>query len=263
MDSDQIKFTLAAFRPSSDDADDPIFAEALAEVEKDAELKVWFDQQMELNQALTGKLSEIEVPGALRSKIAAGGSVSKKPRRQQWLAIAAAFAVSAVGIAFALTHYSESGPKTVAAYRVDMGSYLSKLLFLDFKSDKLDEVQSWLESEHSVAHTVPVPLQSRPSLGCEVVPWHGRSSYLICFDVDGELVHLFVMPGGADVEGTPSGADRAYASVDDGKWSTLTWSDAGDLYLVATQGDKAFLAAALETQIAKAAIEKLPMVALR
>ena len=254
MTAEDAKFILASYRPLSGDADDQHFQEALAVMEENSELKEWFEQEMELSSALTEKLGEIEVPVELRADILAGARVSAEtvskvnlPKRR-WpkvLAIAACLAITGAGIFLWKNHWSPSGPETMVAYRQDMGAYMDRVFLLDYQSKNLGDVKAWLASKHGFTnYTVPAALAGRPSVGCEVIEWHGRKAYLICFDVDGELVHLFTMPDGIDLEGCPPDATPLFAQVD--QWATSSWREDDRLCLVTTEGDEKFLRQALQ-----------------
>ena len=97
MNPHDSKFILRARRPGGSDADDPIFAEALAATERDPQLKAWHEREQRTDAALSAKLREIAPPPDLTAAILAGARASvPRPawwRRPGWLAAAAAFAV--------------------------------------------------------------------------------------------------------------------------------------------------------------------------
>ena len=67
MDSREVKSILSIYRPGIDD-DDPQFAEALAEAERDPELRAWLFEQGKSYDEIREKLRGIIVPGDLREK---------------------------------------------------------------------------------------------------------------------------------------------------------------------------------------------------
>lgn len=244
MTPDDTRFVLAAFRPGTEDANDPEFQEALKQVDTDPELRNWFNEQILLAAALSAKLKEIPIPPQLRADILAGAKVStggtfgaKKRRWPKILALAASIVITGATVFLWSNRFVPSGPNTFAAYDQDMRSYLGGFFFLDYQSKNLGEVKDWLASKHGYSgYTVPETLAGFPSLGCEVIEWHGQKAYLICFDVDGELVHLFSMPNGESMPGAPTNlSPSAIAQV--GEWSTTSWVEGDKLYLVASLGD--------------------------
>ncbi len=68
MDNREAKSILSIYRPGIDD-DDPQFAEALAEAERDPELRAWLFEQGKSYNDIRQKLRIITVPNGLREKI--------------------------------------------------------------------------------------------------------------------------------------------------------------------------------------------------
>ena len=254
MTPDDIRFVLAAYRPGTDDENDPQFRDALARMKSDSELKVWFDEQMALSRSLSEKLRDIPVPPQLRADILAGAKVSAPPaskRRRRWpqvLAVAACILLTGASVFLWLNRFVPSGPETWAAYQNDMGSYLSGFFLLDYESEDLEDVKQWLSKNHGVTnYTVPASLKQYPSLGCEVIEWHDREAYLICFNVDGELVHLFALPNDEGLPGAPTITAPGFIAQS-GEWTMTGWREDGQLYLVSTLGNSEFLKRSLGVQ---------------
>jgi hypothetical protein len=98
LDSRVAKSILSIYRPGIDD-DDPQFADALAEAERDPELRAWLFEQGKSYNEIREKLRSIKVPDGLSEKIVRGRPiVFPKPRGARVWQIAAAMAVLA-GIA--------------------------------------------------------------------------------------------------------------------------------------------------------------------
>ncbi|HEX6567076.1 MAG TPA: hypothetical protein VF020_22490, partial [Chthoniobacterales bacterium] len=66
MNSDAAKEILSAYRSRDRDGADPIFHEALNQMESDSELRKWFEEQQDLDQAIREKLASIEPPADLQ-----------------------------------------------------------------------------------------------------------------------------------------------------------------------------------------------------
>lgn len=122
MKRDEAKAILELYRPgNTDDAQDPIIAEALGLLETDADLKAWFDEQHALDARISDSYNEIEPPTDLKANILAGMRLHAMQReaesaskaaivsgkhdrmdhptssqawwRNQWVGIAAVFAI--------------------------------------------------------------------------------------------------------------------------------------------------------------------------
>ena len=243
MTPDDTRFVLAAYRPGTEDESDPRFQDALKQLENDPALKTWFDEQEALSASLSEKLKEIPIPSRLRSDILAGAKASSGnfPRKKRiWpriLAVAACLAIAGVSVFMWTNRFVPSGPQTLTAFNQDMRAYLEGFFLLDYQSEDLDDVQKWLATKQGYSDfKVPETLAGFTSLGCEVIDWHGKQAYLICFDVDGELVHLFSVPDGAALPDAPTNT-LPIAIAQSGEWSTTEWVENDELYFVATLGD--------------------------
>src|ERR1700757_4110811 len=99
MNSDAAKEILSAYRSADRDGADPIFHEALQQMESDSELKKWFEEQNDVDGAIRQKLASIEPPPDLQAKILAqirGEKVRRFALPQVWLAAAACLVVGGI-----------------------------------------------------------------------------------------------------------------------------------------------------------------------
>ncbi|HEX4141898.1 MAG TPA: hypothetical protein VHY09_16235, partial [Candidatus Methylacidiphilales bacterium] len=69
MDRKEAQLILSALRPGGPEANEPIFTEALALAESDAELKAWWQAQENFDRKVAAKLREVPVPASLRIEI--------------------------------------------------------------------------------------------------------------------------------------------------------------------------------------------------
>jgi hypothetical protein len=73
MEHNEAKAILELHRPgNTDDRDDPLIAEALQQLDTDAELRDWFDAQQVVDARIADSLSAIEPPADLKAHILAG-----------------------------------------------------------------------------------------------------------------------------------------------------------------------------------------------
>ena len=242
MDKDEAKYLLQSYRPSGKDADDPHFAEALTLTHADPELQGWFARQKGISQALTDKLNQIPVPKDLKAKILTGKIDQENPRHWSFghtLAAAAIILILLTPVAWYANRFEPTGPKTFAAMKLDMGNYLSRFFVLEMQSDNVEEIQSYLTSEHGFTNfKVPETLSKYPGIGCQLIDWHGHEIALICFVVDNEVVHLFMMDTTV-FEDRPNSLIPTFEQVND--WATYTWTEEPRSYLVSTLGDEDYL----------------------
>ncbi len=247
MNKDEAKYLLQSYRPSGKDANDPHFEEALALAQSDPEMQGWFARQQGITQAISDKLHEIEVPKDLKARILSGKIEQDNPR--QWtfghtLAAAAIILILLTPVAWYANQFQPTGPKTYAAMKLDMGNYLSRFFVLEKQSDSVDEMRTYLSSEHGFTDfKVPETLSQYPGIGCQMIDWHNEPIALICFVVDNEVVHLFMMDSDA-FEDEPTSLIPEFEQINE--WATYTWSEAPRSYLVSTLGDEEFLTRVLK-----------------
>ena len=247
MDKEEAKYLLQSYRPSGKDAGDPHFEEAIALTQVDPELQGWFARQQGISEALSEKLHQITVPKGLKARIITGKIEQDNPRHWSLghtLAAAAIILILLTPVAWYANRFEPTGPKTYAAMKLDMGNYLSRFFVLEMQSDNVEEIRSYLSSKHGFTDfKVPETLSKYPGIGCQMIDWHDHDIGLICFVVDEEVVHLFMMDATA-FEDRPDSVIPAFEQVDN--WATYTWTEEARTYLVSTLGDQDYLTRVLK-----------------
>ena len=242
MEKDEAKYLLQSYRPNGKDAEDPHFEDALALTQSDPEMQGWFARQQGISLALDKKLQEIPVPKDLKAKILSGKMERDNPRHWSLghtLAAAAIILILLTPVAYYANLFQPSGPRTYAAMKLDMGTYLSRFFVLEMQSENMDEIQSYLSNKHGFTNfKVPETLSNYPGIGCQMIDWHRQSIALICFVVDNEVVHLFIMDAD-EFDDEPDSLIPEFEQVN--RWATYAWTEDPKSYLVSTLGDEDFL----------------------
>jgi len=233
MDNEQAKFILSAYSPGGQDADDPQFRDALAQVKRDPELARWFEEQRAEDADITAKLRSAPVPSNLKQSILAAKVVvtpSIWRRRSAALAWAACLALllSLGGLWFrANTGY--------AAYHDDMVQALVDLDSLDLREKDLARIDEWLDQRPAPSDfEMPEKLGRLSGLGCRVLEWQGKKVTLICMNDNskglGDKVHLLVIEA-KDLPGSLPGPKPEFE--ENGSIATASWSDEDHAYILA------------------------------
>jgi hypothetical protein len=249
MDRDEAKLILQACRPNGQDDALPAFAEALAMVECDPELKAWWEAQKKFDRAISQKIREIPLPADLRATIMAGRKIEQMTPRYHlpyWLAAAAMIAVC-LGLGYEVwqgPHTSgiasvppraTASPESLASHDYEKGvfDYLdSDAMSLAMSSPDHDKVAAWLKQRNSPTGNIPGKMVALPSAGCQTFAVHGHTVSLICFSLaDGGYAHLFIVDKNALSD--PPGSSPEFQT--NGAWYTATWSDNGHSYMLATE----------------------------
>jgi hypothetical protein len=242
MNSEQAKEILASCRPGGLEDDDPRFAEALDAAQRDPQLAAWFEEQLALDAAIRRKLHETSLPDDLLNRILAAqkcGARSPARSRHGWLALAAGVMIL-MGLG---AIWFQRGPATretaFESFQADMPVFLRVFPTLDVETERLVEVRRWLESRQpAVTGKLPAGLELFPSIGCREVLWRNRKAALVCYMVDGEVVHLFVLNKSDWPEAALAASPRFERQ---GAMATAAWSEGDSVYLALSRGGEAFL----------------------
>jgi len=247
VDRNEAKLLLQACRPDGQDDALPAFAEALALVERDPELKAWWEAQRAFDRAVSAKLRDVPIPADLRDTILAGRKIEQMTPRFRlpyWLAAAAMIALC-IGLGF---HY---GNGTTPARAISIAQAVPALASHDYAAGSIafleddttplgmlspdhEKVVAWLKQQHSPLGAIPNKMESLPSVGCQTFHVRGHAVSLICFTMTGGGVcHLFTIEKQALAD--PPGASPSFGR--EGSWTTASWSDAEHTYMLATQAD--------------------------
>ena len=197
MNSDAAKEILSAYRSGDRDGADPIFQEALNQMESDSDLKKWFEEQQHLDRAIREKLAGIEPPPDLQAKILArirGEKVRRFALPQVWLAAAACLVVGGIALFYST---GQRGPDRFQEFKADALAMVSVQggPVLDLRTPDLSEIQSYLRDHQApYAQALPNRLKSMETAGCRAFIWKQYPASLTCFHLpNGLLLHLVMI----------------------------------------------------------------------
>ena len=250
MNRDEAKLILQAWRPGGRDAGDPSFAEALAMVEKDAELSAWFEEQQAFDARIVGSMQQVRVPSRLKAEILAENKTKPAPLLGWWREFfarqsPAAWAVATVilvvlGVTLVRDHWPV---KTVFA---DYSAQMVDTAMLD--QHHVDREVSDLKiaiaslsmdlAENDLA--LPGRLERGIGLqGCRALEWHGQKVAMLCFTPKtGGHVDVFMTAAAIFPDAPP--ADQPRFAVSNGS-PIASWTHAGETYLAVSHGDETIL----------------------
>lgn len=215
MQREQAKQFLELCRPGHrSDPQDPALADAFALLEKDAELREWWDAQQAIDSRISDSLNSIQAPDSLKDEILAGmqlheGQSAAMPKepitreaawwRHPWTGIAAVFAVLLGIMIF------PAEQNTTTSSEISAGSVAGIPPILEFLSREIDGLSSrgfdqrgedaetlkaYLAGHQSPApETIPNYLQSIPTVGCVTFEFKEVPLSMICFK-NGAVYHL-------------------------------------------------------------------------
>ncbi len=239
MESEQAKILLSAYRPGRDDVkEDALLAEALALAASDPALGQWFANQTERDQSARAALRSIIPPAHLQESILASARVIPFPVRPQlwsnraWLAVAAALAlIVGGGLLFSLQG-TETPFAKVAAEVPRMTAEHNHPFVV--QPGETARIQSWFAAQGGPSgFTIPAGLREATEIGCEVATIGRAKVSIVCFDLPGGPVHLYIVDR-AQISGAPPvGVPEIHQ---EGAYATASWSDEGHSYVLAEEG---------------------------
>jgi hypothetical protein len=239
MDKQEAKRALQALRPNGQETTQPAFAEALALVERDPELKAWWEARQSFDRKVAAKLEEVPLPADLRATILAGRKIERlapQPHFAYWLAAAAAVAILCIIGPSLPTAFKDDQHVSSADYNeAALGFLGNDAPALAMTSPDHDKLVAWLKDQKAPTGDLPAKMSTLSSVGCQKFVVRGHSVSLICFVMaGGKLVHLFVVDQQA-LSDPPANNAPEFKQVQG--WSTASWSDGRMSYLLATQAD--------------------------
>lgn len=237
MDREELKDLLELYRP--EDAGDPMFAEALAEVARDAELAAWFARAQRFDAAMRETLRELPVPPEVRREILQTERPRKlvpfAPRLPAWAWSLSAAAVLVLAAVLGRTALEpKSGTQALAMQAIQFTDRMPALQFVCFDSD---EVASWVNHQPAVQQaklTLPRPGRSADMvmIGSSVVNWQGRPVVMICLQNGGRMAMLYMLKA----DDLKSLADGASETMERGGWFVRTSRRGDQLRVLTSKG---------------------------
>jgi len=232
MNHHEAKFLLRARRPGGADAKDPVFAEALAETEKDPTLRAWLESEAAFDRTMTAKLREIQPPPGLRDAILAGSRASQRQplwwKKPAWLAVAASIAI----ILTLSLHFRASGSSTqaFAGYALqDLA--VNSAEHANHRPEVASLAARFTNTSLPLPGNIKVNADELQRLGCRMLKFAGHDVFEICFKRDGHWYHLYA----ANVKDFSRGSGDANALLTTkGRISSTAWKDGNFAYALVT-----------------------------
>jgi hypothetical protein len=236
MDKKEAKQVLQALRPSDLDTTQPLFAQALAMVETDPELRVWWAAQQDFDRKVAQKLDLIPIPPDLRANILATNKIEPftlRPFFPFWLAAAAVVAVlCAISTSFHAEYLASQHISTDAFHQATLAFINNDTPDLAMLSTDHEKVKDWLKEQNAPMGPMPGKLAAIPTIGCQKYMVQGHEVSLICFTMaNGKEAHLFIIKRDAMQE-PPLRAAPDMKMING--WATASWSDEHMSYMLAT-----------------------------
>ena len=251
MNAQTAKEILRLYRPGTTDADDPEFLEALEFVQRDENLRRWFEEHRATQEIIRSRFKLIPVPEALREQI-----ISERPKpplgvsRREALALAV-FVATTLLVCFALLWSRPSRPgqptDDLTAFQSRMANtVLRSYPVMDLVTNDLTQIHAYLTQQvPNGDYILPSGITKATAIGCVVTSWSGRDVSMICFKSGRPMrpgqssdVWLFVIDRAA-ISNAPAAGSPLMTKVN--RLATEIWTQDGKTYLLAVDGDEDLL----------------------
>lgn len=216
--------------------DDPLFARALDETERDPALAEWLAREHAADAVVANKLDGIQPPAGLRDAILVGARASclvetRWWRRPAWIAAAAAAVILAAALPSAF-RFSRSTGVTLASF----GQFSIEELAGSAHQHGTSAAYAALAESLAVAplplHTgLSVDLEQLRATGCQSYTIAGREVFEICFERSGAWYHLYVTRRDSKHDRVP-GPEPVF--LQHGSGAAAVWATSRNIYSLVT-----------------------------
>jgi hypothetical protein len=250
MSREEAKLILAMYRPWADNVDAPEFAEVMAVVNHDPELRAWFKQHCAAQAAIRSSLKRITVPAGLKEQIISEHRAAQAAER--WKRRSLVAGVAGVVALLVIVGVIFSGPANAPAemsfkaFSTRMVKSVRGIYQMDLETSDPGAITNYLAQQQARAdYQLPPALAQATSTGCGVLRWQGQRVSMVCFHSGQPLppgektdLFLFVIPSGT-ATAAPASDKPQLGHVN--TFTTASWTRQGLTYLLATPGDEKFL----------------------
>ena len=250
MTRDEAKRILSWYRPWTNDAKDPEFAEALALAQQDAELGQWFARHCASHSAVHAGFKVISPPAGLKEQIISEHQA--RLRAAKWgkprtlVAVVSTLVILIAVGGWLVSSFMGVPDNDFALYRSRMSRTAARIYDMDLVTNSPTAIRTYLASRQSVTnYTLTKTLETTTNTGCKVLDWQQHPVTMVCFRTGRPLppgessdLYLFVTDREAAAN-VPDSPTPRFAEVN--SLMTATWTQDGLVYLLATRGDADFL----------------------
>ncbi|MGF1733911.1 hypothetical protein [Photobacterium satsumensis] len=241
MDSNKIKSILRLYRPDIDEENKPI-SEALAQVESDPELKEWYKNHLENEDAISAQFDDIAIPIDLKEQLKKQYELKNAtPKRSSWLA-PLALAASILLIVLSWLDFSLGDKPNFAHFQQDMIAFATQPYEMDIVVEDLDLInKGFAKVGWPTNYITPEALNRLHALGGVTQEWKNEKVSIVCLeDEAGKYIWLFITKLNAFGE-DHTAAMNAMLISEQPLLTHAAWQDQEFTYYMIAEGDIEFI----------------------
>ena len=244
---------LGSYRPGHQDADDPIFADALLEVGRDPGLAAWFAGEQRFDAQVVKTLGQATAPAGLKELILLNAKVTGKsfavveptpgnwtPSRKIWLAMAAALVLAFLLGRQTLPNFAGQNDRGANRLARRAIAYTGRMPALQFVCFDPSEVADWIGKKSVALHMGPVidkPMAKMQMIGSSTAQWEGKPVIMIALQNGQQMAMLYIV----QATDFPEAANETGEIMEKDGWVSETGRRGEHLYVLTTKGTRANL----------------------
>ncbi len=234
MDKETVKLLLASYLPQ--DAEDPIFAEALREVAGDPALAAWFEESQRFDAVMTAKFRDLAVPHDVKGHILLGAGASSRWSRHWVQSLGALAALLILGLICWRFLAPRRAGDALALQAIHFTEEMPPLQFVCFDAGA---VANWINKQPGarqmkLALPKPPASLSMAMIGSSVVNWNGRPVVMIALQNGKRMAMLYILSD-ADAAALQGGSS---GTIERGDWVVRSSHSDGQVRLLTTKGNR-------------------------
>ncbi|MBI1177785.1 hypothetical protein GC207_10145 [bacterium] len=243
MNLEEAKRILLAYRPGTDDANDPDVRAALAEAARSPDLAAWWRDQQTVRAELRDRFRSISPPANLKENILAAHKTIEIKWWRTTRFRAAAIAACLIGLISVLIWRPAPKESRFDEFRDRMVRTVIREYRMDITNNVEGEVRGFLTRNSDYPDFQLTPsLKTVPLFGAGKLTWTGHPVSMICFKRKPDvLMYLFVIDRSAF--DSPPGSRPVFAEV--ARRATASWSDGNRVYTLTSEAGESDLKALL------------------
>jgi len=182
----QAKQVLLAYRPWTDDAQDPEVAQAIALCGQNAELKSWLENHCTAQSTLRDKFRGLTAPEGLQQQILSEYKSHIAPAWKRRPVLVATVAMAVLFLAVTSLWFSiprqPGQDASFAAYRNRMVREVVKSYKMDLETNDVAQIHAYLVQHQLPAdYVLPKNLDQTQTVGCGALSWQGKPVSMVCY----------------------------------------------------------------------------------
>jgi len=249
MNNDEAREILLRYRGQPSDQADLSVQAALKQASLDPELAAWLEDHCEFQRAMKGQFGDLPVPKGLREQILSEKRSFVNALRPSRRVVIGGFAALLILVGLSIFYPMKGDEENrFSNFRMRMVKASQRGYAMDIVTPNETMLRKYLESKHAVSDwKTPPGLTDGPLMGGAVMTWRNQPAVMVCYGAGPKPeLWLFVLKS-SSVPDPPSESQVVFKR--ENRLNTVSWTQAGQTYILAGDKDDAGLRLMLNTGV--------------